>query len=316
MGLSLLFSAVLYHIADQELHEALHHQYHSIVDNDHDADNDYDGAMPDDEADRGSSHYLQDLVYFNIAVFIGATVLSYALAKRTLRPIEIAHQAQARFTAEASHELRTPLAAIRADTEATLMGRDKSAQVLRRAMQENLQDIQKLEQLTERLLALSRYQNQGVQVHEPVDLDSIVQTALKQFRQRVRAKHLVVTVDARPLQVTGDAQAVSQVMTIVLDNAIKYSNQGGSIAIGLHQEARAAVLTVTDTGIGISPDDLPHIFERFYRSRRAMLTKNQTPGFGLGLSLARDIVTAHHGVLTVMSEEQSGTTVTLKLPIE
>src|ERR1035438_8663009 len=113
MVLSLLFSGVLYHFTTHELSEGLDDQYHQIISNDHDGDN-Y-RYISTSELDTRSKHLILEMVYFNIVVLLGASISSYALARRTLRPIEEAHQAQIRFTAEASHELRTPLTAMKAD---------------------------------------------------------------------------------------------------------------------------------------------------------------------------------------------------------
>jgi signal transduction histidine kinase len=131
--LSLLFSGVLYHFSTDTISDALNNQHKYLVSNDHDFDNSFPVS---EELNRQSEHLFGQLVYFNIIVITGSTIVSYALARRTLRPIERAHQAQIRFTAEASHELRTPLAAMRADTEVALMEKGINSKV-RRTLQGN-----------------------------------------------------------------------------------------------------------------------------------------------------------------------------------
>lgn len=306
LGLSLLFSGVLYHFSTRELAEALHNQY-SVL-----ASNDGDSRLfaSSQELDTRSQHLLLNLAYFNILVLVGSSVASYGLARRTLRPIEEAHQAQIRFTAEASHELRTPLAAMRADTETTLMERTDDPAVLRRTLQGNLNDIDKLEKLTNHLLELSRYKSKAADVKETIDLDGIFQDVTKQFQQPILAKHLKITIDTRPLQVIGDQQAVRQLITIVLDNAIKYSQPKGAIALSLGKDNRHAIIKIADKGIGIRHEDLVHVFESFYRAQNV-----STKGYGLGLPLAKGIVEAHGGTISIQSQQHAGTVVTIKLPL-
>ena len=306
LGLSLLFSGVLYHFSTRELAEALHNQYQVLAINDGDSRLDTSSQ----ELDTRSQHLLLNLVYFNTLVLVGSSVASYGLARRTLRPIEVAHQAQIRFTAEASHELRTPLAAMKADTETTLMEQTDDPAVLRRTLQDNLNDIAKLEKLTDHLLELSRYKSQAAVVRETIDLEGIIRDVAKQFQQPISAKQLKIRTNTLPLQVTGDQQAVRQLITIVLDNAIKYSQPKGVIALSLSKDNRHAVIKIADEGIGIRVEDLDHVFESFYRAQNV-----STKGYGLGLPLAKGIVEAHGGTIAIQSQPPAGTVVTVKLPL-
>jgi len=313
LGLSLLFSGVLYHFSTRELAEALHNQYHVLANLDHDGDDQLRASTQ--ELNARSQHLLQNLLYFNLLVLAGSSLASYGLARRTLRPIEAAHQAQIRFTAEASHELRTPLAAMKADTEATLMDERNDAAVLRRTLQDNLHDIEKLERLTDHLLEISRYKSKSAPAKEDIDIDSIIRDVLQQFRQPIRANRLKTSTDTTPVRITGDPQALRQLITIVLDNAIKYSQPKGSIAVALTKDSKNAIITITDVGIGIRADDLPHIFESFYRAQTVATKQHQAVGYGLGLPLAKEIVETHNGTISVQSQEAKGTVVTIKLPL-
>jgi signal transduction histidine kinase len=232
-----------------------------------------------------------------------------------LRPIEAAHQAQIRFTAEASHELRTPLAAMKADTEATLMDKRNDATVLRQTLQANLHDIEKLETLTNHLLDISRHRSKAAADWDDVDLNSLILGVLKQFQQPIALHKLTITTELSAVHMAGDSPALRQLMTIVLDNAIKYSRAKGAIVVKLTGADKQARITVTDSGIGIRAADLPHIFESFYRSRNAVSAKTEVPGYGLGLPLAREIVEVHNGTIEVQSTENSGTVVSIKLPL-
>jgi len=312
VGLSLLFSGVLYHVSTRELEEALHNQYQEITNNDHDVGSQKYVSI---ELDTRSQHLWQQLVYFNVLVIAGSGIISYLLARRTLKPIEEAHQAQIRFTAEASHELRTPLTAMKADTEATLMDRSDDPAVLRQTLQGNLQDIEKLEKLANHLLEISRYKSKAAPTLEDINLETVIQKALKQFEQPIHANQLKVRVDINPVHVKGDSQGLQQLVIIVLDNAIKYSRTKGVIDVNLTDNNKAATMTITDEGMGIRAEDLPHIFERFYRSKTVNNDKREVLGYGLGLPLAKDIVELHKGSIEIKSEENKGTTATIKLPL-
>jgi signal transduction histidine kinase len=311
MGLSFLFSGVVYHFSTGELTEALHNQYQVLSDHDR-GDRSY---VPTHELDTRSHHLLKNLVYFNILVLTGSSLASYILARKTLRPIEAAHQAQIRFTADASHELRTPLAAMKADTEATLMTSPDNAALLRRALKDNLVDIEKLDKLTDHLVEISRYDSKAAVAEEDVELGSIIKEVIRQFNRRIKDNGLKIKVETEPAQVHGDMHGLSQLITIILDNAIKYSNPKGQINVALLRKNRGAIITVKDHGIGIPAGDLPHIFERFYRSQNVNTNKKKSTGYGLGLPLAKDIVDIHGGTIVLHSKEHEGTTVTITLPV-
>jgi signal transduction histidine kinase len=313
MGLSILFSGALYHFSTHELAEGLRNQYKTLASNDNDGDD--RNYVPTQELDARSQHLLQDLIYFNVFVFFGSSIASYALARRTLAPIEAAHQAQLRFTAEASHELRTPLTAMKADTEATLMQKSPGSAVLRRTLQDNLRDIEKLEKLANHLLEISRYKNEVAPAREDINLETVIQEALRQLRQSIRANHLKVKVKSISVRVSGDQQGLTQLITIVLDNAIKYSQPKGVISVTLKSANKYATIKVEDEGIGIRAEDLPHIFERFYRAQNAVTKKKDVVGYGLGLSLAKEIAELHGGSIEVKSKENKGTALSIKLPL-
>lgn len=309
--LSVLFSAVVYQLSTEELSEALNRQYDSFITNDHDGDN----VLPPDTAIEGHrQHLLGELIWFNVVVIVGSSVVGYFLARRTLKPLEDAHQAQIRFTAEASHELRTPLAAMRADTEVTLMEKGLPAKT-KRTLLGNLRDIERLESLTGHLLDIARYQNKAASEPVLLDLDEIVSNVISQLNHAAEEKHIRINQDIRPAQVMGEQHGLQQLATITVDNAIKYSRAKGTVAVSLHSDKTTATLTVKDSGIGIPADDLPYIFERFYRSSNAKSAKEAASGYGLGLPLAQEIANAHGGVIHISSRESKGTTVRITLPL-
>lgn len=308
--LSLLFSLVVYHLSTDEISEALNRQYASLTNSENYRDSD-SLPPPDPEIQRHAQHLLGELLWFNAIVIVGSSVGGYFLARRTLRPIEDAHKAQVRFTAEASHELRTPLAAMRADTEVALMEKGLSTKA-RNTLRGNLRDIERLEGLTNYLLDIARYKNKATATVVPVNMDQVVQNAIKQTSYAAHKKQIKIEQHIKPVQVAGEERALSQLVSIVLDNAIKYSHEQSKIIISLLAKDEVT-LTIQDNGIGIPAADIPHLFAPFYRASNTQISKETSDGYGLGLPLAYEIAETYGGNISVHSEEGVGTTVTIKL---
>lgn len=128
-------------------------------------------------------------------------------------------------------------------------------------------------------------------------------------------KHIRIKQNVRPTQVIGDQHGLQQLVTIVLDNALKYSDKQGTVTVSLRTDEATALLTIKDDGIGIPSNDLSHVFERFYRSANTKSDKKAASGYGLGLPLAQEIASAHSGMIHISSREHSGTTVRITLPL-
>jgi heavy metal sensor kinase len=220
-----------------------------------------------------------------------------------------------RFTADASHELRTPLTAIRTETEVALrqpLGMGDYHHLLGSILEE----CDRLTRLTDQLLALSR-EDAGVvySLRESIELSALLDSVVETMRPLAEAKGLHLTMGGKEvIQVRGDEVRLRQVFYNLLDNAIKYTPEGGAVAIRLERQPRGAVVTVRDNGIGISPDHLPHVFDRFYRVDKAR--SREEGGTGLGLSIAKTIVTAHAGQIDLTSTPGQGTLCTVILPEE
>jgi signal transduction histidine kinase len=239
---------------------------------------------------------------------------SYLLARRTLEPIEAAHEAQTRFTADASHELRTPLAAMRAETEVALRNSKLSAKEARELLHSNLEELTRLTGLSEGLLQLARGADDG-NTHELLSLSLIIEQALAQVRPLAQAKAITIRLEsATALKVLGNIGQLTQAVVILLDNAIKYSPRKTTVAVSVTQDHQYVRVSVADHGRGISETDLPHVFERFYRADSAR-TQADVSGHGLGLSIAEQIVTAHGGHLEAQSTLGKGSRFTMLLPI-
>ncbi len=219
-----------------------------------------------------------------------------------------------RFTADASHELRTPLTAIRTETEVALHRAPVTAEQ-RQLLGSILEECERLTKLTDQLLTLAREDAAGAPAaREAVDLAALVGGSVETMRAlaEVRGQRLQASLSGS-VWVRGDGARLRQVFYNALDNAIKYTPEGGAIVVRVEARAAEAVVTVTDTGEGIPPEHLPRVFERFYRVDKAR--SREQGGTGLGLSIARSIVAAHGGRIEVASATGKGTTCTVTLPL-
>jgi heavy metal sensor kinase len=218
-----------------------------------------------------------------------------------------------RFTADASHELRTPLTAIRTEAEVALakpMGLAEHQQLLGSILEE----CGRLTRLTDQLLALAREDARASgPVRDPVDLATLVADVAETMRPLAEAKGLALAVKAHgPLSVRGDATRLREVFFNILDNAIKYTPEGGEVEVRANREGPDAVVAVRDTGVGIPAEHLPHVFDRFYRVDKAR--SRAEGGTGLGLSIAQSIAAAHGGRIELSSTPGQGTTCMVSLP--
>jgi heavy metal sensor kinase len=219
-----------------------------------------------------------------------------------------------RFTADASHELRTPLTAIRAETEIALT-RQLNAQECNQLLGSILEECERLTQLTDQLLALSREDTLAHQPPEPVDLTALVQDIVETLHPVAEAKALQLSVSEKsPITLQGDHNRLRQVFFNLLDNAIKYTPQGGRVEVRINHQDHLAVVIIADTGIGIAVEHIPHVFDRFYRVDKARTRK--AGGTGLGLSIAESIILAHGGRIKLESTQGQGTTCIVTLPLE
>jgi signal transduction histidine kinase len=258
-------------------------------------------------------HLKGNVFVINLIVFAIGGGLAYLLAKRNLAPIEEAHEAQTRFTADASHELRTPLAAMRSEIEVVLRDRALTLGAAKKQLQSNLEEIAKLEALSDGLLKLAR-QEHNLEQYEEVALAEVVQKVVQSMAARAEAQTMTLVTEISDVRVRGDSWSLMELMAILLDNAIKYSPPKTVATIRLRRLGGRAELTIHDQGQGIKASDLPHIFDRFYRADQAR-SKEKVSGYGLGLAIAKQIVEAHQGSMTIRSTPGVETVVTVLLPV-
>jgi signal transduction histidine kinase len=247
--------------------------------------------------------------------------LEHKVAERTLElnhlngELQRLDHARRQFFADISHELRTPITVIRGEAEVTLRGRNKDAEEYKESLQRILDLSLQLGKLVNDLLFLARAETAHMQFEwEMLDFIELVVNAAEDIRVLAQDKSIEVTLNVAetPVWVRGDKQRLRQVIFILGDNAVRYSNAGSRIAIDLEADGTEAVLRVNDHGIGIPAHDLELIFDRYYRSTNAR--RSSDDGTGLGLPVAKAIVTAHGGRISAHSSEGAGTTFAVTLP--
>lgn len=267
------------------------------------------------QADKARLAIRNRLVILNILIMIGSGILAYLLAVRTLRPIEEAHAALERFTADASHELRTPITVMQTETEVTLMDPNLDLASAKQQLANNVTELNRLTELTQGLLRLAR---SGIEPRQMsvIGLDEIVHGALALTHSRAKLKAIEIKKTAVPdVSITGDPTALIDALAILLDNAIKYSTTGQTIQVRTHVTKTMAAISVIDHGQGIAAVDLPHIFERFYRADSSRSNTDHHTSYGLGLAIAHNVVTMHGGAITVASKPGKGSTFTITVPL-
>jgi two-component system phosphate regulon sensor histidine kinase PhoR len=217
------------------------------------------------------------------------------------------------FVGNVSHELKTPLAAIRGFAETLRDGALDEPPVARRFTDRILEQCRRLQALLDDLLTLSRLETVALREREPVALDGLVRHAVDTLAPLAREKRVQVEVDASGVtDVLGEADAIERLVLNLLENAIKYNRPDGKVTVRLSATGEHVLLEVTDTGIGIPPDALPRIFERFYRVDKGRA--REEGGTGLGLAIVRAVAELHGGHAELRETGPRGSVFTLSLP--
>ena len=238
---------------------------------------------------------------------------SWLLAGRMLAATEKAWENQQLFIANASHELRAPLTLIRAGSDALLRKSFFNANT-RNLFKDVVSEVDHMNHLVEDLLLLSRLDiGQSKMKNEDVPLNELADEIQRQFQPLALEKSIKLTVKTEKIKIRGDIVRLRQVILILLDNSLRHTPVGGKISISVSKQDNHAVINVTDTGEGIARKHLSHVFERFYQVESDR--REGDPGSGLGLSIAKSIVEAHDGKISIQSEINKGTTVLCIFPL-
>lgn len=321
MTISFLFSATLYSLSARELDRGFRRQGSFI--------NDY----PDDDlrlppnfqrqliknrsevASEAKAHILGNLIVANLGILLVSGILSYIFARVSLKPIEQSHQALEQFTADASHELRTPLAAMKSEIEVLLMQQKITDKQARHVLESNLEEIDSITNLTSGLLSLARLEENQLKVDSHM-LELLLQNATRKVEPLASNKNIKIVfgLSSKLQKIKVDKTSFIEVLVILLDNAIKYSDDNSQVLVESKVRKDQVLISIKDFGQGIDKADLPFVFDRFYRSDKHR-TKKDHKGHGLGLSIAKQLLEKQHCQVTIRTKKGEYTQVEITAPI-
>ncbi len=259
----------------------------------------------------------QTSMIVGMGVLLVWAISSVTLAEINYRKVQIAKKQQEQFIADISHDLRTPTAALRTLLEVSqldpeLKSHTPSQEIVTRA----LAQVTIMTALTDKLLRLSRFETTTAPRLAPVDLRSLVSDTQAQLQPLAQKKQQTITCSiSEDLYVYAIADELSQLLAILLDNAIKFSPRRSTITISANKQRTHVVLSTRDSGCGLTPDQQKHIFDRFYRTDKARQNTEQSTGFGLGLAIAATIARRHKSKVVVDSQPNHGATFSIRLKL-
>lgn len=257
---------------------------------------------------------IKRLFFANLIIFISAAASGYFLAGKTLSPIRETLEQEKQFVADASHELKTPLTALKTSIEVALRDRKLTLPAARKVLQSSITEVDELSALSENLLSLSSLEkpHNGIRI-SLLDTAEVFSSVNKRLGPVAAKKGIALIFPTDNIQLKADEDSLIKLLTVLVDNAIKYTSSGGKVSVDYLRQKKQVHFIIEDTGVGIAKKDLPFIFDRFYRADTAR-TKTGAQGYGLGLSIAKQIVELYHGTIAVESKINKGTTFKVTLP--
>ncbi|UOF88616.1 cell wall metabolism sensor histidine kinase WalK [Fodinisporobacter ferrooxydans] len=275
--------------------------------------------------DMQYEHDMLESLLFVIAIgaiisVVLAIISGLFLANRALIPIQNSWKKQQQFTADASHELRTPLTVMKLYLERLFRHPDHTVEQESEHISVMIMETKRMIQMVNDLLTLARSDSNEIQlIKQTVHLDATVKRTVNQFQDMAALKSITLETNIESaLEMTGDEERLHQLFVILLDNAVKYTEEYGTITVTCKKTGTKhgylLQVSVQDTGAGIPEQDLPYIFDRFYRGDKARTRKEG--GTGLGLSIAKWIIDAHDGKIRVESKMGIGTTIIVSFPVK
>jgi two-component system sensor histidine kinase CiaH len=308
--LSLLFSLIVYSIASQEFARTVGPRRPGetplFI------ESDIVNQLRQERVEESNRHLIGNLLLFNIFTLGLGGAASYLLARRTLQPIEDALDAQSRFSSDAAHELRTPLTIMQSEIEVELRDKKSNKTSHQAVLTSNLEEVQRLRTMTDRLLLLASNHDLPF---EPVELDDAAVEAVNRLIPIAQAKGISIENAVGTVTVRANRESVVDVLTVLLDNAIKYSPDKSEITVTSQVKDRQVLLAVSDYGPGLSDEEKAHVFDRFYRADSAR-SAQYVEGHGLGLSIAQRLMELMNGTIAVADNKHKGATFTVTFSLE
>jgi signal transduction histidine kinase len=254
------------------------------------------------------------LIYANGMILLLSFAAGYYLAGKTLTPIEKAMNKQKRFIADAGHELKTPLTALQTSMEVAMRDKKLNLKEAKKVLRDGLDDIDGLNKLANDLIRMSLYQAGNSLTREKINTKNIIADVRKKINPIAKKYGVKVKYEVNGLSINANRESLEKLLTILMDNAVKYTPQKGKVTLTIKKRNRNLIIKVEDSGVGIAKKDIKRIFERFYRVDSSR-SKEKVEGYGLGLSMAKQIVELHQGTIEVKSKLGKGSVFTVKLPL-
>ena len=255
---------------------------------------------------------LRNTLLLTFALFIGSMgvifLISLVLSGFAVKPVKTAWEQQKQFVADASHELKTPLTVILANNNIMMSHENSTVKDEKQWLESTEEEAQHMKKLIDQMLFLAKSDAGETNIEmSDVDFSEIVEGASLNFEPVAFEKNVMIDAQIESgITLRGNATQLNQLTHILIDNAVKYSSENSTVTITLKKSGDSTEFSVNNHGTVIAPDDLEHIFDRFYRAEKSRTTK----GYGLGLSIAQKIVQGMNGKFTAESNEQDGTTFT------
>lgn len=271
-----------------------------------------DNQLRENEIEAIQGNLVRILLISDAVILFLTLIAAYVLSKRTLAPLEKTYQKQVRFVADAAHELRTPLAVMQAGSEVILRS-NRTVEEYTKFIHESLEEVKRLTTLSNNLLFLARNKKKTDSLTGQVNFSEAISKQVEVMRPYGDIRKIVIQDSiASNLFVQGSKDDLTRLVINLLKNAIDYNQPEGKVTVSLTRSKDKILLSVADTGVGIKPEALPHIFERFYKADSAR-TQNSS-GTGLGLAIVKEIVDEHRGSITVSSTPGKGSIFKVSFP--
>lgn len=252
------------------------------------------------------------LIFLNVVIFILSWNLGYFLAGNTLKPIEDMIDKQKKFIEDAAHEFKTPLTVMKTELEVITRDKHLTLDEARKTLVSSVEEVDNLNILVTSLLKKARQENFDTKSLSKVfNFKKLISNTIIKFDNDIKLKKIKFNKNLEDISIKGVEEDIQELLVILIDNAIKFSNTKGVITVNLFKKSNKVLLEVIDNGIGIDEDDISHVFDRFYKADASRSNNN---GYGLGLSIAKGIVTSHHGTIFVESEKNNGSKFLVTLP--
>lgn len=261
---------------------------------------------------RAQDFFISRFLVIDLVLIFFIIILGFLLTYKILEPIKSNMQRQKRFIADASHELRTPIAVVISGLEVNLENKKLDFASAKKTLESTLEEMREFSKLSNSLLDMSKYDTSVQVKHEILDINELINSVVEKNKNLAHIKNINIENKLGvKVNILGNEIELRRVFFNIFDNAIKYTNKGGTISLTDRISSGKYVVTISDTGIGIEEEIISKIFDPFFRGD----SSRSTDGAGLGLTLSKKIIENHKGTISIKSQINKGTSVTVSLPV-